>query len=274
MKPAFILTSKQHGVHILAALVLSVFSASAAASDGLTTAVFDQCMSKAEATVEIVQCIDAELERQDQRLNQVYKALGADLTDNRKAQLREAQRAWIKFRDTNCEFYLDPDGGTMAGILAADCMLRSTADRAEELANFLPEDQRFPIAATAQAASGSASAAPPPAARTVADVARELASEMGLERTMACMFISAKLIGALLSAQPGTDEAAMRDGFMAMSKVYGGLLNLYDAQQRSAMQPSVQNWVKNNGFEVLSPYFDKNCGDQRVFELAQAGFNQ
>ena len=33
-------------------------------------------------------------------------------------QLLEAQRAWIKFRDTNCDFYYDPDGGTMARVRA------------------------------------------------------------------------------------------------------------------------------------------------------------
>jgi uncharacterized protein YecT (DUF1311 family) len=271
---------KSKPLKFLTVLSLIIAPGISFASDELTTAAYAQCMGKAQANVEIMDCMDAEIKRQDQRLNQVYKALGADLSAARKDQLREAQRAWIKFRDTNCEFYLDPDGGTMAGLLAADCMLRLTADRAEELASFLPEDRRFPIAAAAAPASAASSApstGPSSASgtgSTPADAARQLASDMGLERTMACMFISAKMIGALLNSAPGTNEANMRDGFMAMSKVYGGLLNFYAPDQRSAVQPGVQNWVKSAGFDVLSPYFDQNCADQRVFGLAQAGFNQ
>jgi uncharacterized protein YecT (DUF1311 family) len=203
------------------------------AGDDLTTAAFEQCMGKAHANVDMMDCIDAEIQRQDQRLNKVYKTLGIDLSDERKTQLRDAQRAWIKFRDANCGFYRDPDGGSLAGLLAADCMMRLTADRAQELADFLPEGQRFPIVTAPSAVPTAPSAAvqtQPPAtvaANTPQNLAKQLAGEMGAERTLACMFISAKMTGALLSAQPGTSEADMRDGFMAMSKVYGGLLKLF-----------------------------------------------
>jgi len=50
--------------------------------------------------------------------------------------LQEAQRAWIKYRDTNCDFYYDPDGGTLARVNANSCMMTSTADRARELESF------------------------------------------------------------------------------------------------------------------------------------------
>jgi uncharacterized protein YecT (DUF1311 family) len=54
----------------------------------------------------------------------------------RKTQLLEAQRAWIKFRDVNCSFYLDPDGGTLARVSANDCVMTTTASRAVELEQF------------------------------------------------------------------------------------------------------------------------------------------
>lgn len=44
-----------------------------------------------------------------------------------------AQRAWVQYRDANCAFYADPDGGTAAGVAANDCMLREIAERAAEL---------------------------------------------------------------------------------------------------------------------------------------------
>lgn len=71
--------------------------------------------------------------RQDQQLNRNYQVLMAELTAERKKQLQTAQRLWIQYRDANCQFYLDPDGGSMATIAAADCSLQMTADRAREL---------------------------------------------------------------------------------------------------------------------------------------------
>lgn len=98
---------------------------------------FSVCMDKADGvTQHMVECIDAEIKRQDARLNKAYKAVVADLNPERKKQLLEAQRAWLKFRDTNCAFYYDPDGGTIARVQAVDCLMTMTASRAKELENF------------------------------------------------------------------------------------------------------------------------------------------
>ena len=98
---------------------------------------FSVCMDKADGvTQHMVECIDAETKRQDARLNKAYKALVADLNPERKKQLLEAQRAWLKFRDTNCAFYFDPEGGTIARVQAVDCLMTMTASRAKELENF------------------------------------------------------------------------------------------------------------------------------------------
>ena len=98
---------------------------------------FSVCMDKADGvTQNMVECIDAETKRQDARLNKDYKAVVADLNPERKKQLLEAQRAWLKFRDTNCAFYFDPEGGTIARVQAVDCMMTMTASRAKELENF------------------------------------------------------------------------------------------------------------------------------------------
>ena len=83
----------------------------------------------------MLDCISAELTRQDARLNENYKRLMSKLSAKRKEGLLEAQRAWIKFRDTNCSFYYDPEGGSAAHLASNGCILKATADRATELKN-------------------------------------------------------------------------------------------------------------------------------------------
>jgi uncharacterized protein YecT (DUF1311 family) len=118
----------------LAAVTLPL---AAQAQEAKLTRQFSVCMDKAEGvTQNMVECIDAETKRQDARLNKAYKALVADLNPERKKQLLEAQRAWLKFRDTNCAFYYDPEGGTIARVQAVDCLMTMTANRATELENF------------------------------------------------------------------------------------------------------------------------------------------
>ena len=106
----------------------------AQAQDVNLTKQFKLCMDKSDGvTQSMVECIDAEVRRQDARLNTAYKRLMADLAAARKKQLQEAQRAWLKFRDSNCDFYYDPEGGTIARVNAVTCMMNSTASRAKEL---------------------------------------------------------------------------------------------------------------------------------------------
>jgi uncharacterized protein YecT (DUF1311 family) len=47
-----------------------------------------------------------------------------------------AQRSWIKYKEANCNFYADPDGGTMAILNSNDCFMSSTASRAKEIEGF------------------------------------------------------------------------------------------------------------------------------------------
>ena len=79
----------------------------------------------------MLDCIGAETDRQDARLNENYKRLMSKVSDDRKKQLLEAQRAWIRFRDANCSFYAE--GGSIAQVAVNDCILVTTVDRANEL---------------------------------------------------------------------------------------------------------------------------------------------
>ena len=112
-----------------------------AAADSELSQTYSACMDKSKGvTSEMLDCISAEFTRQDDRLNENYKRLMAKLSGKRKEGLLEAQRAWIKFRDTNCSFYYDPDGGSAAHLAGSDCMLNATADRATELKNLTNDE--------------------------------------------------------------------------------------------------------------------------------------
>jgi uncharacterized protein YecT (DUF1311 family) len=105
-----------------------------AAADTEMTREYSACVERTNGvTTEMINCILAETVRQDARLNDNYKKLLSKLPTERKNTLIEAQRNWIKFRDTNCGFYADPKGGSAARLAAHECILNATAQRAKEL---------------------------------------------------------------------------------------------------------------------------------------------
>lgn len=120
-----------------AALAIAAASHAASAHETGLSKPYATCMDKSGGvTMDMIECITAENQRQDIQLNKAYKALMAELSPPRKKQLQEAQRAWIRYRDTNCDFYYDPDGGTLARVNANACMMTATADRSRELESF------------------------------------------------------------------------------------------------------------------------------------------
>lgn len=122
----------------LASLSILVSSAllplSAHAQDTGLSKNFSACMDKAGGvTVDMIECITTEYQHQDAQLNTAYTSLMNTLGADRKKQLKTAQRAWITYRDSNCDFYMDPDGGTLARVSANHCMMQMTANRAQEI---------------------------------------------------------------------------------------------------------------------------------------------
>ena len=94
---------------------------------------YSDCLAKAVEGpwADMFECNGEELDRQDARLNDTYKKLMSKLSRDRKKALLKAQRAWIKFREANCD--ADPDGGRAARLDASGCLVRMTATRAKEL---------------------------------------------------------------------------------------------------------------------------------------------
>jgi uncharacterized protein YecT (DUF1311 family) len=111
-----------------------------AANDKDMTTEYLTCGRNSEGvTSKILNCISAELDQQDSRLNEAFKKLMSKLPKDRKRSLGEAQRAWIKFRKANCSFYHDPNGGSAAHVEGNECFLNATVDRAKELEKLLSD---------------------------------------------------------------------------------------------------------------------------------------
>lgn len=116
------------------AMALLAASCMAHGAEAAYTDNYSDCLDKSGGvTVDMLNCIDAELVLQDTRLNHAYKALRAQLGSGRRKQLIAVQRLWIQYRDANCKFHADPDGGTAAALIANECVLSETSARAKEL---------------------------------------------------------------------------------------------------------------------------------------------
>ena len=98
---------------------------------------------KAQTTAELRDCVGREYQEADAELNKVYKQVMTRLDDEgHKAALKEAQLAWIKYRDANCEFesYLNR-GGTIYPVVYEGCRAAMTASRTKELQESLKEEK-------------------------------------------------------------------------------------------------------------------------------------
>jgi uncharacterized protein YecT (DUF1311 family) len=96
----------------------------------------DPCLEQPDhgSTTSIVACVDDETNVWDTLLNADYKSLLALLDDKAQDSVRKAQRAWIAARDADCHVPYDIyQGGTLANIDMANCMLNRTATRVLQL---------------------------------------------------------------------------------------------------------------------------------------------
>jgi uncharacterized protein YecT (DUF1311 family) len=103
----------------------------------------DPC-ANADNTIEVNECAARVLKAKDAELNKAYQELlkkfkaasKDDQTDYAtiRKELAEAQRAWVRFRDNDCNATLHYwTGGTGATTRYLHCMINRTEQRAREL---------------------------------------------------------------------------------------------------------------------------------------------
>ncbi len=94
----------------------------------------EQSGSQYEAT----QCAGRAYKQADAELNKVYQQVLRQEDKDGQARLKTAQLAWIKFRDTECEYEAgDYIGGTMRPMVKAFCLAAVTNDRTKQLKEIL-----------------------------------------------------------------------------------------------------------------------------------------
>lgn len=85
-------------------------------------------------------CAGDGLRKADAALNETYgRIMGRLKPDPAAAQaLREAQRAWIRFRDGECDFAtIGAEGGSIRPMLVAQCRQQLTEQRVTQLRRYL-----------------------------------------------------------------------------------------------------------------------------------------
>jgi len=94
-----------------------------------------QC-DQAKSTLQINECLAKELKKADAELNRVYRLALKDLQADDAALLRKSQRAWIAYRDAQCEAERALWGGGTGGPAAwMNCKSELTSQRTAEIKN-------------------------------------------------------------------------------------------------------------------------------------------
>src|SRR6266516_2580803 len=87
-----------------------------------------------QSQAEMNMCAGEKYKAADATLNKVYRQLVSMLNAEEKLQLKEAQTAWLKYRDTNCDFVSDQyKGGSIRPSILGYCITEMTQNRTDEL---------------------------------------------------------------------------------------------------------------------------------------------
>lgn len=99
-------------------------------------------------TRDMEQCIAIESDKAEAALNQTYQRLVKQLTHpdtehenytEYRKKLLDAQRAWIKFRDADCDaLYALNSSGSMRNIVYLSCKQQRAEQRTKELEGYFP----------------------------------------------------------------------------------------------------------------------------------------
>jgi len=88
-------------------------------------------------TAEMRECLAQRYTQADTALNQLYQQLLLQLNKTQQSKLREAQRAWVLFRDKQAAFIASAtEGGTMQPWLVLAVRTAMTEKRIAELKDF------------------------------------------------------------------------------------------------------------------------------------------
>lgn len=89
-------------------------------------------------TAEMRECLNQRYKQADTALNQLYRQLMSQLSKTQQIKLREAQQAWVLFRDKSAAFVASAaEGGTLQPLLSLSVLTSMTEKRVAELKDLL-----------------------------------------------------------------------------------------------------------------------------------------
>lgn len=98
---------------------------------------------KAQTQMEINQTAHNDFKKADTELNKVYKQVMKILNEKEKKLMIKAQKDWLTFRDSHCEFEIEQYvGGSIQPLIHSNCLTELTNDRIEDLKAILKDDAR------------------------------------------------------------------------------------------------------------------------------------
>jgi uncharacterized protein YecT (DUF1311 family) len=99
------------------------------------------CVDEARTQLDMNTCAADALGLADSVLNVVYAQVAAQIDSVQLPHLREAQRAWIRLRDADCELEAAAfEGGSIRPMIELMCLADETRRRAAFLREFLPAE--------------------------------------------------------------------------------------------------------------------------------------
>ncbi len=97
----------------------------------------------AQTQAEMNQTAINNFKKADTKLNQVYKNLVKKLDEKEKKLLITAQKNWIQFRDSKCNFEKQQyEGGSIQPLIYYTCLTECTEDRINDLKKNLEDYNR------------------------------------------------------------------------------------------------------------------------------------
>ena len=123
----------------------SASTSGSAMADGNQTrrglsAIFAACMQRAGSQrIPGAACLSAERNRQDARLNKVYRELIGNLRGERRDRMMESQRAWVQLqqKDSAFEALIFDQLGSMGDLQAAEYEALAISERADRLEKYI-----------------------------------------------------------------------------------------------------------------------------------------
>lgn len=128
---------------LVASMSLAILAGSGAASTAFAQDAKVNC-AEPQTQMEMTQCAGEDYDKADKELNTEYQKLRKLLAERDKAAdengkgavdaLVAAQRAWVAYRDANCDLTgFQARGGSMEPQIVASCLAQMSRDRTRDL---------------------------------------------------------------------------------------------------------------------------------------------